>query len=151
LFIYCRHGAGKSRGQYRADERAANGVIGTNSNRPHQRERLGKQTVRQLTDDALRSSYRTVITSQKVMLSDCVDTAPSDVLYDASPFIPELLCNRRNPAWLESLGSTMVDFKKQLGGKESFAKLTDPIEIYETLDRASDNGPLRPAQKAISD
>jgi hypothetical protein len=27
LFIYCRHGAGKSRGQYRADERAANGVI----------------------------------------------------------------------------------------------------------------------------
>src|SRR5215469_1784607 len=88
---------------------------------------------------------------KKEMLSDCVDTAPSDVLYDASPFIPELLCNRRNPAWLESLGSTMVDFKKQLGGKKSFAKLTDPIEIYETLDRASDKGPLRPAQKAISD
>jgi len=107
--------------------------------------------MRQLTDDALRSASRTVITSQKVMLSDCVDTAPSDVLYDASPFIPELLCNRRNPAWLESVGSTMVDFKKQLGGKKSFAKLTDPIEIYETLDRASDKGPLRPAQKAISD
>ena len=52
-------------------------------------------------------------------------------------------------AWLESLGSTMVDFKKQLGGKKSFAKLTDPIEIYETLDRASDKGPLLPAQKAI--
>ena len=43
----------------------------------------------------------------------------------------------------------MVDFKKQLGSKKSFAKLTDPIEIYETLDRASDKGPLRPAQKAI--
>jgi replicative superfamily II helicase len=43
----------------------------------------------------------------------------------------------------------MVDFKKQLGGKKSFAKLTDPLEIYETLDRASDKGPLRPAQKAI--
>jgi hypothetical protein len=43
---------------------------------------------------------------------------------DASPFIPELLFNRRNPVWLESLGSTMVDFRKQLGGKKSFAKLT---------------------------
>jgi len=43
----------------------------------------------------------------------------------------------------------MVDFKKQLGGKKSFAKLTNPVEIYETLDRASDKGPLRPAQKAI--
>jgi hypothetical protein len=32
----------------------------------------------------------------------------------------------------------MVDFKKQLGGKKSFAKLTDPLEIYETLDRASE-------------
>jgi hypothetical protein len=72
LFIYCRHGAGKSRGQYRADERATNGVISTNSNRPHQRERPAKQTVRQLTDDALRSTSRTVITSQKVMLSDGV-------------------------------------------------------------------------------
>ena len=47
------------------------------------------------------------------------------------------------------LGSTMVDFKKQLGRNKSFAKLTHPIEIYETLDRASDKGPLRPAQKAI--
>jgi replicative superfamily II helicase len=43
----------------------------------------------------------------------------------------------------------MVDFKKQLGGKKSFAKLTDPVEIYETLDRASDKGPLRPPQKSI--
>ena len=43
----------------------------------------------------------------------------------------------------------MVDFKKQLGGKKSFAKPTDPIQIYETLDRASDKGPLRPAQKTI--
>ena|SRR5258706_15555575 len=43
----------------------------------------------------------------------------------------------------------MVDFKKQLGGKKSFAKLTNPVDIYETLDRASDKGPLRPAQKAI--
>ena len=52
----------------------------------------------------------------------------------------ELLCNRRNPAWLESLGSSIVDFKKQLSGKKSFAKLKDPIEIYETLDGASDKG-----------
>ena len=63
---------------------------------------------------------------------------------------PELLCNRRNPAWLESLGSTMVDFKKQLGGKKSFAKLTDPIEIYETLDRASDKRPTAPGAESDS-
>jgi hypothetical protein len=122
LFIYCRHGAGKSRGQYRADERAANGVISTNSNRPHQRERPAKQTVRQLTDDALRSASRTVITSQKVMLSDGVSIRHLAMSFMMlRRFIPKLLCNRRNPAWLESLGSTMVDFKKQLGRNKSFA------------------------------
>lgn len=42
----------------------------------------------------------------------------------------------------------MVDFSKRLG-KKSAGKPLDPIEIYETLDRASDKGPLRPAQSAI--
>jgi len=39
----------------------------------------------------------------------------------------------------------MVDFGKRLA-KKCAKKLTDPLEIYETLDRASDKGPLRPAQ-----
>ena len=42
----------------------------------------------------------------------------------------------------------MVDFKKRLGGK-GVAKATDPVDIYATLDRAHDKGPLRPAQKAV--
>jgi replicative superfamily II helicase len=42
----------------------------------------------------------------------------------------------------------MVDFSKRLKGK-SLIKKVDPIEIYDTLDRSSDTGPLRPAQKAI--
>lgn len=42
----------------------------------------------------------------------------------------------------------MVDFSKKL--KDSKAKKPlDPTELYETLDRASDKGPLRPAQEAI--
>jgi len=45
----------------------------------------------------------------------------------------------------------VVDFRKRLGDKRNFAKPTDPISIYENLDRASDKGPLRPAQKAILD
>lgn len=43
----------------------------------------------------------------------------------------------------------MVDFAKQLANKRVAAKPTDPSEIYKTLDRASDKGPLRPAQEAI--
>lgn len=42
----------------------------------------------------------------------------------------------------------MVDFRKRLGvgsGKQS----SNPTEIYERLDRASDKGPLRPAQEAV--
>lgn len=42
----------------------------------------------------------------------------------------------------------MVDFKKRLAIKD-FPKLLDPIQIYDTLDRASDKGPLRPAQLAV--
>ena len=42
----------------------------------------------------------------------------------------------------------MIDFKKKLGG-DSFDKKTNPIEIYDSLDRRSDTGPLRPAQLAI--
>jgi replicative superfamily II helicase len=42
----------------------------------------------------------------------------------------------------------MVDFKKKLGGKAA-EKPTDPIKLYESLDRAHDKGPLRPAQIAV--
>lgn len=42
----------------------------------------------------------------------------------------------------------MVDFKKRLVGKKA-EKPTDPIKLYDTLDRAHDKGPLRPAQLAI--
>ena len=42
----------------------------------------------------------------------------------------------------------MVDFKKRLN-KKGMELLQDPIALYETLDRASDKGPLRPAQDAI--
>jgi len=42
----------------------------------------------------------------------------------------------------------MVDFKKKLG-KKLIVKKIDPYEIYEGLDRASDKGPLRPAQVEI--
>ncbi len=42
----------------------------------------------------------------------------------------------------------MVDFKKRLAGKAK-AKPLNPVEIYDTLDRASDKGPLRPAQEAV--
>jgi replicative superfamily II helicase len=43
---------------------------------------------------------------------------------------------------------TLVDFKKRLAGKKS-PKPIDPVELYDTLDRAHDKGPLRPAQEAI--
>jgi replicative superfamily II helicase len=42
----------------------------------------------------------------------------------------------------------MVDFNKQLGNG-SLGKKINPIEIYSTLDRKSDAGPLRPAQEEI--
>ncbi|WP_428408457.1 DEAD/DEAH box helicase [Hyphococcus sp.] len=42
----------------------------------------------------------------------------------------------------------MVDFKKRLGAARR-VKPTDPITLYETLDRASDKGPLRPAQVSV--
>jgi replicative superfamily II helicase len=42
----------------------------------------------------------------------------------------------------------MIDFKKKLAQKD-FKKVVDPIEIYATLDRESDKGPLCPAQEAI--
>ena len=42
----------------------------------------------------------------------------------------------------------MVDFKKRLA-KHSGEKHVNPTDIYDRLDRASDKGPLRPAQVAI--
>ena len=42
----------------------------------------------------------------------------------------------------------MVDFSKRLG-KRSPDRLTGPVALYDTLDRASDKGPLRPAQAAV--
>jgi replicative superfamily II helicase len=42
----------------------------------------------------------------------------------------------------------LVDFKKRLAGKQA-EKPTDPVKLYETLDRAHDKGPLRPAQLAV--
>jgi replicative superfamily II helicase len=43
----------------------------------------------------------------------------------------------------------VVDFKKRLGDKRRFAKPIHPVAIYQSLDRASDKGPLRPAQAAV--
>ena len=42
----------------------------------------------------------------------------------------------------------MIDFTKKLGTKEVSKKI-NPIEIYDTLDRRSETGPLRPAQRSI--
>lgn len=42
----------------------------------------------------------------------------------------------------------MVDFKKRLAGKKA-EKPVDPIKLYDTLDRAHDKGPLRPAQLSV--
>lgn len=42
----------------------------------------------------------------------------------------------------------MIDFKKKLG-KKNTKILIDPIEIYDTLDRQSDKGELRPTQERI--
>ena len=40
----------------------------------------------------------------------------------------------------------MVDFKKKIALK-SKSKITNPIELYNTLDRKSIAGPLRPVQE----
>ncbi|MDO7854440.1 DEAD/DEAH box helicase [Hymenobacter convexus] len=42
----------------------------------------------------------------------------------------------------------MIDFRKRLDAKQLEKKL-HPVEIYESLDRKSDKGPLRPAQFAV--
>lgn len=42
----------------------------------------------------------------------------------------------------------MVDFKKRLSGKKA-ERPTDPVKLYDTLDRAHDKGPLRPAQLTV--
>ncbi|MEM5769033.1 MAG: DEAD/DEAH box helicase, partial [Bacillota bacterium] len=42
----------------------------------------------------------------------------------------------------------MVDFRKHLSGKKTEA-IIDPVKLYDTLDRAHDKGPLRPAQVAV--
>jgi hypothetical protein len=42
----------------------------------------------------------------------------------------------------------MIDFKKKLGLK-SIEKKVNPIEIYDSLDRRSETGPLRPIQKEV--
>jgi len=44
----------------------------------------------------------------------------------------------------------MVDFKKRLK-KQSIEKKVDPKEIYDSLDRRSETGPLRPSQEAVLD
>lgn len=42
----------------------------------------------------------------------------------------------------------MVDFTKKLG-KKDLPKKVNPVDIYDTLDRRSETGPLRPAQEHI--
>ncbi|WP_241051716.1 DEAD/DEAH box helicase family protein [Achromobacter xylosoxidans] len=42
----------------------------------------------------------------------------------------------------------MVDFKKRLTGRKA-ERPTDPVKLYDTLDRAHDKGPLRPAQATV--
>lgn len=43
----------------------------------------------------------------------------------------------------------MVDFKKRLKKGAKARRPLDPVALYDTLDRASDKGPLRPAQKRL--
>ena len=42
----------------------------------------------------------------------------------------------------------MVNFKKRLSGRKA-EKAVDPVKLYDTLDRAHDKGPLRPAQLSV--
>ncbi len=43
----------------------------------------------------------------------------------------------------------MINFREKLGAASVAIKPTDPITIYQQLDRASDKGPLRPSQLAV--
>jgi len=43
----------------------------------------------------------------------------------------------------------MVDFRKRLAKKSRAESIIDPIALYDTLDRESDKGPLRPVQKSV--
>lgn len=43
----------------------------------------------------------------------------------------------------------MIDFTNKLKKKE-LPKRINPVEIYESLDRRSEAGPLRPSQKPFS-
>jgi hypothetical protein len=45
----------------------------------------------------------------------------------------------------------VVDFRKRLGDKRASVKPLYPSVIYESPDRASDKGLLRPPQKIILD
>ena len=45
----------------------------------------------------------------------------------------------------------MVDFNKRVSGSNAGVKPIVPADIYEKADRASDTGPLRPAQLAVLD
>jgi replicative superfamily II helicase len=42
----------------------------------------------------------------------------------------------------------MIDFGKKLN-QTPVTRVLDPVALYQTLDRASDKGPLRPAQSAV--
>ncbi len=42
----------------------------------------------------------------------------------------------------------MVNFRNRLTGRK-VEKPIDPVKLYDTLDRAHDKGPLRPAQLAV--
>ena len=42
----------------------------------------------------------------------------------------------------------MVDFGKRLS-RNRIQAIVDPLELYETLDRAHDKGPLRPSQQSV--
>jgi replicative superfamily II helicase len=51
-------------------------------------------------------------------------------------------------SWSLRMQAPMIDFRKHTGSP-SRERRTDPIEIYDNLDRRSDKGPLRPAQEYI--
>jgi replicative superfamily II helicase len=42
----------------------------------------------------------------------------------------------------------MIDFNQMVTGKVA-GRPTDPVELYDTLDRSVDKGPLRPAQESV--
>jgi replicative superfamily II helicase len=63
------------------------------------------------------------------------------------PLMTAVFCSRGRYYSLRGC-MPMIDFTKHIRSAET-ARRTDPIEIYDNLDRASDKGPLRPAQEAI--